>query len=37
MRKRELAENAVRAWIAKTSGIKCITENEMGRKRKRKG
>lgn len=37
MRKRELAENTVRAQIAKMSCSKCITENETGRKRKRKG
>lgn len=37
MRKRELAENIVKAQIAKTNDSKCITENERGRKRKRKG
>ena len=37
MRKRELAENIVKAQIAKMSGSKCITENERGRKRKRRG
>lgn len=37
MRKRELAENLVKAQTGKMSGSKCITENERVRKRKRKG